>query len=126
MKNQRFIIFIPLPVLSVSCSQNKYVEIAKEKNIRVNTDLHLAAEKGDKEIVEILVGQDANVDAINKYSNTSLHMAVWGGHLAVVEILVRAGANVNVPNTRCYMPLHLAAKSGHTAIVEMLVRAVRI
>ena len=61
--------------------------------------LYRAAEGGHLEVVKYLVGQGADVDAIESnlvnFGLTALHWAAHGGHLSVVRYLVGQGSPVN-------------------------------
>lgn len=55
--------------------------------------LHVAANKGRDEIVEILISHNAEVNYQNKIGQTALHCAAGYGYLKVVRRLLAAGAN---------------------------------
>lgn len=58
--------------------------------------LHLAADRGQLDCVELLLARGFDVNHRDKFDNaTALHWAAQGGHLAVVERLIAAGADVN-------------------------------
>ncbi|KAK7190215.1 hypothetical protein PSPO01_03936 [Paraphaeosphaeria sporulosa] len=50
--------------------------------------LHIAAESGDEEIVEILMKHGANTKLLDKQGLDALHYAVEQGHESVVEMLL--------------------------------------
>jgi ankyrin repeat protein len=58
------------------------------------TALHLAAEAGNKEVVELLLASGAKVDAKNQQKRTPLALAANRGHAGVAEVLIAAGADL--------------------------------
>ncbi|HUU16095.1 MAG TPA: ankyrin repeat domain-containing protein [Sedimentisphaerales bacterium] len=56
------------------------------------TPLHSAAEKGHKDIAELLVANGADVNAENKWGETPLQQAKEKGHTEIAEILRKHGA----------------------------------
>ena len=88
------------------------------------TALHMAAERGNAEIVRILIDARANVEAKTRLGEyTPLHLAAEGAHASVVRVLLEAGADVMAITTNTGVtPLHLAAKalSGAGAVQELL------
>jgi ankyrin repeat protein len=60
-----------------------------------NTELHLAAIKGCTDIIPLLVGYGANVNALNDYKHTPLYYATKLGHRKTAEALIAAGADQN-------------------------------
>jgi ankyrin repeat protein len=139
------------PISRIWVAIKRLVEVVRSllpKNVnKANKDgetpLTLAAKKGHKEVVELLLDHVANVSKIDKNDKTSLTLAakkghteevnkpnksgdtllilaVKGGHKEVVELLLNRGADVNKPNKDGYTPLILAAARGHTEIVKLL------
>ena len=72
--------------------------------------LHLAALKGNKEIVQILLDNGAKIDlrATNKDEATPLAWAAFLGQKDVVSLLIEAGAPINAIDANQYTPLDAA------------------
>lgn len=94
-----------------------------EKNNTGDSALHLAAERVDQAVAEILLAQGAMVDVKNDRGRTPLHWAANGGHQGIVELLLRGGAKLNEKTNAGETPLHFAAREGRQDVVETLVRA---
>jgi ankyrin repeat protein len=71
--------------------------------------LHVAALKGDKDMVELLIHKsaDLNVGSV-PWLNTPLHLAVVAGHRDIVELLATKGADLDTKNADGFTPLHYA------------------
>ncbi|GKS78887.1 hypothetical protein wHma_08940 [Wolbachia pipientis] len=100
--------------------------------------LHLAAEKGHKEVVEALLDKGANVDAEDENGDTPLDLATTQdirtllqntdellkaagrGDIDTVNDLINQGASVNATDQDGKTPLHCAAKNSHEEVVEAL------
>lgn len=83
--------------------------------------LHLAATCGHLDIVRLLVGNGADIEAESHVRGgwTALQLAVDGGHEAVVEWLLQNGVNPNVPaGDGISKPLEVAMKRGHDGMVR--------
>jgi ankyrin repeat protein len=85
------------------------------------TTLHIAAQVGHKQIVELLIATGANVDAKDVADNTPMHCAASGGHRDVVELLFVKGANINAMQAQGWTPLHEAVRWGHKNVTELLI-----
>jgi ankyrin repeat protein len=84
------------------------------------TPLHVAAENGCKDVVELLLASKADVNAIGKFGLAPLHLAARKGSKDVAQLLLANKARVNARNNNRETPLHLAALKGDLDMVELL------
>lgn len=88
------------------------------------TALHLAAFFGKLEIAEVLLANEAPVNARSKnaMANTPLHAAVAGRKaLEMAGILLAHGAEVNARQQGGFTALHAAAQNGDEKLVRLLI-----
>jgi ankyrin repeat protein len=84
------------------------------------TALGLAAERGEVEIIQMLLPRGVDVNApVGQDGWTALLSAIHHGHRSVVQLLVTAGANVNIWS-RGETPILLAAKCEEREIYQYL------
>ncbi len=88
------------------------------------TLLHAAAYSGNLELVKLLIGRGATVDAVakTKYKNTPLQTAMLMGQSAVARALIEAGADVNHKQWEGFTVLHDAARQGDLDLVRFLIK----
>ncbi|XP_037934981.1 protein phosphatase 1 regulatory subunit 16A isoform X2 [Teleopsis dalmanni] len=70
----------------------------EEPDYQGATPLHIAAANGYVHVVEYLLEQHVNVDALDKDMWSPVHAAACWGHLEVLEMLAQCGADLNVRN----------------------------
>lgn len=87
----------------------------------VNEGFLLAARKGHKAIVEMLL-DEASINDKDPDGYTALMLAAQNGHLEVVGDLVANGATIDA-NNNGYTALRFAAENGHADVVEYLLDA---
>ncbi len=90
-------------------------------NAEGQTQLHIATNQGDIDIVKALIANGANINAVTNFWHTPLHYAVNRGIFEVVKILLENGAKVNALSNFDYAPLHYAANHGRFKIAELLI-----
>lgn len=90
---------------------------------KLNTDLRIAAEVDNIDLVEDLLRAKASVNSRAQYGFSALHNAVMSGHIDSVRILLRAKADVNSKHSLGKTALHNAAYDGYLPVVEELVQA---
>ena len=93
------------------------------RNIRGHAPIHLATARGNRDIVQLLLENGAEVDVVGTDSGcTSLHYAASLGHIDLCEMLVRYGADTDAQTTSLETPLHLAVAREHSGVVAMLLK----
>ena len=65
-----------------------------KNNVVNQTPLHYASASGDEEIIEILIGKDAVVNAVDKYGKTPLDLANMNGRTEAAKLLRKHGAKI--------------------------------
>jgi ankyrin repeat protein len=73
----------------------------------------LAAERGDKQLVALLLADGASLDFVDPIGNTPLHWAAIGGNLEVAQLMIARKPNVDARNNAGQTPLHLAIEGPH-------------
>lgn len=94
---------------------NSGEDINQREGIKLQAPLHLAAQSGATDIVQLLISHGAIIDIGDVDGYTPLHYAAMGGterHLGVVQLLYNAGADINATSVQRKTPLHLAATGG--------------
>ncbi|WOK96098.1 hypothetical protein Cni_G04803 [Canna indica] len=88
------------------------------------TALHMASANGHLEIVEYLIRNEADVNALNSEKNTPLHWACLNGHIEVVKLLIQGGANVSLLNSHERTPMDEAVSRGKMDVIDAINTAV--
>ncbi|KAF2798939.1 ankyrin, partial [Melanomma pulvis-pyrius CBS 109.77] len=83
--------------------------------------LHIAAKRGNQEVVMTLVKEGAKVDmTLDKEDQTTLHIAAAQGHTEVVRVLIKNGADISTEDTRGRAPIEIAQEKGYDQVVNIL------
>jgi ankyrin repeat protein len=85
------------------------------------TALGAAALRGHRGIVELLLGQGADINRTDDAGGYApLHQALIGGEPGIAEILVNRGADADPRTLKGFSALMYAAAIGHSALVSLL------
>ena len=86
------------------------------------TSLHHAAKAGQKEIIELLIanGADVNVKIEDDLGATPLHFVAIAGHNEIAELLIVNGADVNAKDNFGNTPLEFAIRTDHPETADLL------
>lgn len=84
------------------------------------TALMLAAFFDRDQVILLLVGADADVEAKDDGGKTALRMAAGKNHLCAVRVLVKSGANIDARDEHDETPLSVAKKEGYNDVSAAL------
>lgn len=87
------------------------------------TLLYDAAERGDAELVRVLLARGADVNTVTGAGWTPLYTAASCGHIEVVSLLLSGGADLSKRSTTGqWTALMAAAGSGHYSVTRLLLQ----
>jgi ankyrin repeat protein/L-ascorbate metabolism protein UlaG (beta-lactamase superfamily) len=82
--------------------------------------LHLAAEGGRKDVVDLLISRGADIKAVARDGRNLLHCAAAGGLVDLMDRLLKDGFRVDGPDRYGRTPLLKASSAGSDAAAEFL------
>ncbi len=85
-----------------------------------NSPVHLAAKKGDLEVLKMLVTHGASICEDALFRGTPLHTAASCGQLEIVKYIISQEVDVNISASAGATALHFAAKAGHLNVIIYL------
>lgn len=114
------------PIRAASCNgHNRIVQLLIRAGADVNADtdaaLNIASQRGNAEVVNTLLSNKANPDALDNCYGNVLQRACVKGHIEVVEELLHYGADINAQGGYYGSALAATCFMGHTALAEFLV-----
>lgn len=102
----------------------KFDEVPEDVNLTDENDrtpLHVAAEVGDRGLVELLLVKEVDVNAKDKDGLTPLMVAIDNDHLSIAQLLLNEGADANVEDNSGRTALIAAIEKDSPELVEALV-----
>jgi ankyrin repeat protein len=87
------------------------------------TAINLAADLGNKQMIELLLDHGAGVNDVHSHyadKYAPLHLAAEHGYRSVAELLLARKADVNIRTKTGLTPLHIASEKGFKAFAELL------
>ena len=104
--------------------QLKYSSTTKQilkQNIKTALPLHRAAWGKSTETAQILIDNNANIEAKDDDGDTPLYNAAWNNSLETAQILIDNNANIEAKNNVGETPLHGTAWSDSTETAQILI-----
>jgi 7,8-dihydropterin-6-yl-methyl-4-(beta-D-ribofuranosyl)aminobenzene 5'-phosphate synthase len=100
---------------------NKNPDLLKTKDENGITPMHVAANGGHKEIIELLLSKGADANIKDNNGRTPLFFAAGNGSIDICTLLIEKGAQVNVANKYDRTPLLYAIWRNHKDLAEFLI-----
>ena len=82
--------------------------------------IHIAAERGQFEVVYQLCKKVKNPIVADRNGNSPIHFVASNGHLQMLKFLTSYGTDLMIPNKKGESPLKLAEANGHTKVIKYL------
>jgi ankyrin repeat protein len=105
-------------------NQKEIVKILVENNANVNvgsySPLMLACDNNFYAIAKILIDNKANVNAVNPKFGTPMTYAIYKQNFEIIDLLVKNKANINIKNNFGKTAIGFAKRYNYTKIVEYL------
>ncbi|KAH0587715.1 hypothetical protein H2248_006478 [Termitomyces sp. 'cryptogamus'] len=77
---------------------DRYPDVLDWANAQGRTALHIAAIKGNEELVRMFCDLEADINLSDNKGDTPLHYASAWGHIPVVQLLIERGCQFNLKN----------------------------
>jgi ankyrin repeat protein len=84
--------------------------------------LHLAASKGNKEMLRLLLDHGGDLTLRNRYSEVPYHVAIFCKQVEMAELLIDMGMDVDYSGKDGQTPLHWAGEEDRIDMVEFLIQ----
>lgn len=81
---------------------------------------HYACKKGYRDIVRLLLEQDADVSLLSNAGVTALHLALRYGDQESAIFMIKKGADYNRADNRGVTPAQIAAQKGYETVLELM------
>ena len=85
--------------------------------------LLVAADRGDRDVVQLLINSGADVNVLDSNKETPLHKACFRGHKNIVETLILNNATIDAKAEDGSTPLYIAALKHHQEVALLLIRS---
>jgi ankyrin repeat protein len=87
------------------------------------TSLHVAAIRGFREMVSLLLTYGADIEATADYGLRAIHFGCKSGNAQLVEDLITSGADIDAITEEYLTPLHIAVQMRHLEVIRTLVES---
>ncbi|HBL98361.1 TPA: hypothetical protein DDZ86_01815 [Candidatus Dependentiae bacterium] len=99
-------------------------QLLLDKGADCKKALHFACEKGNIEIIKLLLYKGEDINFTTKSGETPFHCACKNNNLDVINLLLKKGANLNLktgPENCDLTALHFACNSNSIKVIEFLI-----
>ena len=94
-----------------------------DSKVQDKTALHVATNRGNLEMVRLLLDYKASVNIQDEDGDRPLHLCAFSSEPEIAELLIQHGANPNLKNHRGATAVLIAAAKGNVRVVKQLLKA---
>ncbi|KAM6033315.1 ankyrin repeat domain-containing protein 31 [Chlamydotis macqueenii] len=109
-------------ILRGACNSRPGRQTKMKRNAKGETQLHIAARRGDLSLVKTLISSGICVNEQDYAGWTAIHEASNRGFTEVILELLKAGANVNSRSLDGILPIHDAVSGNYLEAVRILLQ----
>ena len=121
MTKERFFLIPLVFVFAVSFAVS--AESEETKKTFPPQAIHVAAYRGDAELVREILATGPDRDVRDGFGDTALHVAIFQQDLSIVKLLLEYGFDPNVRTLRNgYTPLHNAVAANNVEAAKLLLK----
>jgi ankyrin repeat protein len=95
--------------------------LVNEADENKETALHIAAESGHLNFVNLLIQYGADVNAVGIFKETPLHRAAAKNYAEIAKSLLNAGAKLSMSRLDSEKPIHVAASKDALAVLTVFI-----
>ncbi|KAJ3966507.1 ankyrin repeat-containing domain protein [Lentinula raphanica] len=88
--------------------------------VEIGTAIQAAASGGFREIVQLLLEHEADVNVQGGFFGTALQAAAFGDYMEIVQLLLKYNANINAKGGHYGTALQAAASQGSSKTIQLL------
>ena len=94
-----------------------------DAKVQDKTALHVAVNRGNVDMVRLLLDYKANVNMQDEDGDRPLHLCAFSSEPEVAALLIQHGANPNLMNHRGATAMIIAAAKGNSRMVKEFLKA---
>ena len=94
-----------------------------DAKVQEKTALHVAVNRGQVDMVRLLLDYKASVNVQDEDGDRPLHLCAYSSEPEIAGILIQQGANPNLMNHRGATAIIIAAAKGNTRVLKELLKA---
>ncbi|KAA6409051.1 MAG: vegetative incompatibility het-e-1 [Lasallia pustulata] len=102
--------------------ESRHKLVSNRKIAGIATPLYYGSLAGVTELVQLLLKNEADVNAQGGHFGNALQAASDGGHKSVVQLLLKNEADVNAQGGHFGNALQAASQGGHESVVQLLLK----